>query len=48
MTLGVWKIGSPRRTIYVDYNSITKKGGAEGPATQSGDHLGLNEIQNGS
>ena len=25
MTLGVWKTGSPRRTIYVDYNSIKKK-----------------------
>lgn len=48
MTLGAWKIGSPRRTIYVDYNSITKEGGAGVPATQSRDHLGLKEIQNGS
>ena len=43
MTLGAWKTGSPRRTIYVDYNSITKKGGAERPTRQSGDHLGLKD-----
>ena len=48
MTLGGWKTSSPRTTIYADYNSVTKKGGAEGPTTQSEDHLGLKEIQNGS